>query len=197
MQYAFMNTRGWNEAKWRALILEGQEYDVIGVAETGWHEKLQWQEGNWVGLGRGRKVGEKKGGGVGIIIKEKPGRLVAEELMEKKTESKLGYNKGDIITARIVDEKEVWWVTVVYMGVEGAENREENRKLYEALAETHRKVGKEKWVLMGDFNSHIGLNNAPVNTNGHMLLDFTEWTRLTIKNWELEDPVTWRSRVSN
>lgn len=194
MPFAFLNTRGWNEAKWRVVIDEGEKYEVIGVAETGWHEKFQWQEGGWLCIGRGRKIGEKKGGGVGALVKEKEGRNVAEVCLQEETECRLGYSSGDIITVNIRDEKEEWFVSVVYMGVEGAENREQNRKLYSALMEISRKVESKKWIIMGDFNAHIGLNNEPVNQNGHMLLDLTEATTLKIMNWELEDPITWRGR---
>lgn len=194
MSFAFLNTRGWNEGKWRTLIKEGEGYDVIGVGETGWHNRIQWQEGGWLGVGRGRKVGEKRGGGVGILVKEKTDRNITEISLQEQTESKLGYNKGDIITVKIKEDKVEWWVTVVYMGVEGMENRNENRKLYEALMEVGERVGKQRWLVMGDFNGHIGLNNMPVNKNGDMLLDFQEKTNLKIKNWELEDPITWRDR---
>ncbi|XP_050706159.1 uncharacterized protein LOC126991439 [Eriocheir sinensis] len=194
MCFAFLNTRGWNEGKWRILLKESENIEVIGVGETGWHDRVQWQEGDWLCIGRGRKVGEKKGGGVGVIVKERAGRKVTEVDLLEETEKKLGYNKGDLITVKVTDLKEEWWVTVVYMGVEGAENREENRKLYGALMEISGRVGKEKWIVMGDLNGHIGLNNAPVNRNGHMLLEFAESANLKIKNWELEDPITWRDR---
>ena len=37
-------------------------FDIVGVAETGWHGQIGWQEEGWTGVGRGRMVGEKKGG---------------------------------------------------------------------------------------------------------------------------------------
>ena len=196
MRFAFLNTRGWNEEKWRLLLKEGESIDMIGVGETGWHDRVQWQEGGWLCIGRGRKVGEKKGGGVGAIVKERAGRKVTEVGLSEETENNLGYNKGDLITVKVTDQKEEWWVSVVYMGVDGAENREENRKLYEALREISGRTGNGKWIVMGDFNGHIGLNQEPANRNGHMLLDFAETANLKIKNWELEDPVTWRDRGS-
>ena len=194
MRFAFLNTRGWNEGKWRKLLEEGKMYDVIGIAETGWHEKIQIREGGWICMGRGRKVGEKKGGGVGMLIKEKEGRQIMEVILHEDLEHRFGYNKGDLITVKINEEKEEWLVTVVYMGVEEEENREDNKKMYETLQEISRLACNRKWVLMGDFNGHIGLNSDPVNKNGQMLLDFTETEGLEIKNWELEDPVTWKNR---
>ena len=95
---------------------------------------------------------------------------------------------------KVTEQKDVWWVTVVYMGVEGRDNYEDNRKLYDALLETKEKVGKDKWIIMGDRNGHIGLMNEKVNTNGHMILDFIEKTGYRIQNWELENPVTWRDK---
>lgn len=90
----------------------------------------------------------------------------------------LKHGKGDIITAKLIDQKDVWWITVVYAGVEGRDNQDTNRQLYEALLEIEGRVGKDKWVIMGDLNGHIGLLNERVNINGQMILDFTE------KNWE-------------
>ncbi|KAG0711800.1 hypothetical protein GWK47_019838 [Chionoecetes opilio] len=56
------------------------------------------------------------------------------------------------------------------------------------------KVGRDKWVIMGDMNGHIGLMEERVNRNGEMLLDFAEMSGCRIKNWELENPATWRDR---
>ena len=74
----FLNTRGWNEIKWRIIVEECKELDIVAIAETGWHGKIAWQEGGWKGIGRGRNVGEKRGGRVGILVKEKVGRQVEE-----------------------------------------------------------------------------------------------------------------------
>lgn len=52
-------------------IKEGGKCDVTGVGETGWFSgSVKWQEGGWIGIGTGRQIGEKKGGEVGIIVKE-------------------------------------------------------------------------------------------------------------------------------
>ena len=48
--------------KWRIIIEECKELDVVAVAETGWNGTVTWQEGGWIGIGRGRTVEEKKGG---------------------------------------------------------------------------------------------------------------------------------------
>ncbi|KAG0726595.1 hypothetical protein GWK47_036224 [Chionoecetes opilio] len=165
-----------------------------GVCETGWHDSIEWNEGGWVGIGRGRQVGEKKGGGAGILMKEKAGRTIEEINPTRDIENQLGYNKGDIITVKVREQKEVWWVTVVYMVVEGRGNQEDNIKLFEAMLEIKEKVGRDKWVIMGDMNGHIGLMEERVNRNGELLLDFAERSGCRIKNWELENPTTWRDR---
>ena len=95
MCVAFLNSRGWNEGKWRTLVEGGKDCDVIAVGETGWRDYIEWQEGEWIGIGRGRKVGEKKGGGVGVIMKRKEGRDISEVCMEEELKH-LNYNKGDI-----------------------------------------------------------------------------------------------------
>ena len=196
MLLAFLNTNGWSEGKWRTLIEEGKGYDVIGVGETGWHDDVEWREGDWVVIGRGRQVGEKKGGGWGVIVREKEGRSIEEIRLTKEMERGLGYNKGDIVTVKIREDKTEWWVTVVYMGVEGRGNFEDNRQLYETLRKIKEQVGRHRWVILGDLNGHIGLVEETVNRNGQLILNFVEEEGLRIKNWELEDPVTWRDRRS-
>ncbi len=44
-------------------------------------------------------------------------------------ENKLNHSKGDIITIKLTEQKDTWWITVLYMGVEGRENYDNNRKL--------------------------------------------------------------------
>ena len=136
-------------------------------------------------------VGEKKGGGVGIIMREKTG-LQIEEIRLKEDGAYLGSGKGDIITVKLTEKHKLWWITVVYMGVEGTENRESNKKKYKALTEIKEKVREEKWIVMGDFNGHTGMKNEAVNWNGEMLLDYCDKTNMIIKNWEVENLTTWR-----
>lgn len=145
MQCAFLNTRGWKEEKWRTLVEEGKNYSVIGVTETGWHNRIEWSEGGWHCIDKGRKIGEKKGGGVGVIVKEQCSRRMEETKLSDEMENRLNHSKGDIIRVKVTDHKDVWWITVVYMGVEGRDNFDNNRKLYEALLEIKEKVGREKW----------------------------------------------------
>ena len=111
LSLAFLNTRGWNEGKWRTIIEENSECDVIGIAETGWHDSVHWREGGWIGIGKGREVGQKKGGGVGILIREKEGRRLVE-VREDEAVRNLGYNKGDIMTAKIKEGGDIWWITI-------------------------------------------------------------------------------------
>ena len=42
------------------MIENGKEYSVIGIVETGWHDSIDWNEGDWVGVGRVRKIGETR-----------------------------------------------------------------------------------------------------------------------------------------
>lgn len=72
---------------------------------------------------------------------------------------------------------------MVYMGVEGRENYVENRKLYQELLEIKKEVGARKWIIIGDLNAHIGINNERVNVNGQMLLDFEEERQMRIMSW--------------
>lgn len=80
------------------------------------------------------------------------------------------------------------------MGVKGRENYGEYRKLHQELLEIKEEVGARKWIIMGDLNAHIGLNNERLNVNGQMLLNFEEETQMKVMNWQLENPITWRDR---
>ena len=73
---------------------------MLGVAETGWHDNIELKEGGWKVIGKGGKVGEKKGGGVGILMREKVGRSIEEVKIDSDSHNVLGYNKGDIITVK-------------------------------------------------------------------------------------------------
>ena len=122
---------------------------------------------------------------------KKEGRQI-EEIRLKEDGAYLGSGKGDIITVKLTENCKCWWITVVYMGVEGAENRKGNRKKYKALTDIKEKVEEGKWIIMGDFNGHVGLKNETVNVNGEMLLDCCAKMNMIIKNWEAENLTTWR-----
>lgn len=54
---------------------------------------------------------------------------------------------------------EVWWVTVVCVGVEKASSYEGNTKLYEAMVKMSEKIKvNEHWLIMQAINEHTGLN---------------------------------------
>lgn len=59
-----------------------------------------------MGIGTGRQIGEKKGGGEDIIVKEKKGIKVGVKRVIGN--NKLGYNKGDIQAVIIAERKEEW-----------------------------------------------------------------------------------------
>lgn len=105
-------------------------------------------------------------------------------------------NEGDTVRVKIREQKTVRWVTVVYMGVGGRGNDEDNSKLYRALKTIMDKVGGNRWVVMGDLDGHIGLMEETVNRNGQLMLNFAKEMELRIENWELQDPVTRRDRRS-
>lgn len=54
--------------------------------------------------GGGRNLGQKKGGGVGVIMKKEERSMVKVQLW-RKAEEKLGHCKGDVITLKITDVK--------------------------------------------------------------------------------------------
>lgn len=57
-----------------------------------------------------------------MIIQERESRSMSEVQLCKETDDRLAQGKGDIVTVKMADMKEVWWITVVHMEVEGPEN---------------------------------------------------------------------------
>lgn len=89
MLLSFLSKNGWSEGKWRTLIEEEREYDVIGAVETKWHDSVVRSEGGWTVIGRGRQAGEKKGRGVGVIMREKEGRNIEEVKLTRRWKVRL------------------------------------------------------------------------------------------------------------
>src|SRR5215469_6130540 len=84
-------------------------------------------------------------------------------------------------------------ISQVYAPHQGR-THEEKRIFYEQLQNLLDRVDAEDWILMGDFNSHIGVNREGVetvigafgvgerNAEGERLLDFAVENRLSVMN---------------
>ena len=56
------------------------------------------------------------------------------------------------------------YVSVVYNKVEGG-NRLQSERIINELKEISNELSEERWVVMGDFNAHIGLMTEEMNVN--------------------------------
>ena len=63
-------------------------------------------------------------------------------------------------------------VVVVYMTVEGERAVRENSRKYSLLKKIVREHARERVIIMGDMNAHIGILGEQVNRNGEMLNEF-------------------------
>lgn len=71
MVFAFLNTRGWNEGKWRMMIKKKSMMSQGQERQNGMTVQNGMKDIRWLGIGAGRQIGQKKGEGEGIIMKER------------------------------------------------------------------------------------------------------------------------------
>ena len=126
-----------------------------------------------------RKITDRKGGGLMILKKGK-------EINIKKIESK----SEDVLTAECESHKVKFTIILIYMSV----NDNSRNKLIE---EEVIKIGQSiegKYIIMGDFNGHIGIiGKQKLNENGKRVLKISECLNLNILNCDLdcEGEKTW------
>ncbi|KAG0715737.1 hypothetical protein GWK47_000111 [Chionoecetes opilio] len=144
-------------------------------------------------IGKGRSKQQKKGGGVGVLVRQEAG-IDVEELDVG------GCEMGEDIMAvrleyKVRKGRERILVIVCYMTVEGTGARAENERKYRIVQRFVEQNRSENVIVMGDMNGHIGVLGEEVNGNGQLLLDFAEENELEILNVTLaEGRVTWIGR---
>ena len=133
--------------------------NILGLAETHMHETASYDlhQFGYKFYGKGRSVGCKKGGGLGLLVKDNLGLEVsfAQDLEDIFTHNVQA--QSEVMNIEIKCKRDSFFMTLVYMGVNSADNWEKNKLLYELLTKVREKIGDAKWILMGDFNGHIGL----------------------------------------
>ena len=171
------------------------EMDVIGITETQMREKVELKSESYRMIGKGRSKWKKKGGGVGIMVRQGINVEVEEvdvgncEMSEDIMAVNLEYKeKGK--SGRML-------LIVCYMTVEGRDARQDNERKYSIIERMIRGRMREEIIVMGDMNGHIGILGEDVNVNGQMLLEFTEENELENLNVTIaEGRVTWSRNES-
>ena len=170
--------------------------DVMCLTETQMRESVEISDDsyayNFMGKGCSKQV--RKGGGVAIMWK-KDVDIESERLdigscamSEDVLAVKLEFNCGNC-------KKEVLYLCVCYMTVEGDKGKLENPKKYELLQKFMLDHQNEKIMILGDMNGHIGILGERMNKNGELMREMCENASLEILNETIaEGKVTWCGR---
>ncbi|KAF2352214.1 Endonuclease/exonuclease/phosphatase [Trinorchestia longiramus] len=121
-------------------------------------------------IGKGGVKWQKKGGGVGLIVKNALNSKLEEICVGNELKSE------DILAMRYekVQANKCIILVVCYMTTMGPLAQEENVKKYTKLERVAQKFSRFPVIVMGDMNSHVGILGEKVNENGHKLVDFCE-----------------------
>ena len=128
-----MNVNGWGLGLLEDLSRELNEWelDVIGVTETQLRERVEMRNENYKMIGKGRSKWRKKGGGVGILVRQGI-NVEVEEIEVGKCEM-----SEDIMAVNVEygenGKRGRMLVIVCYMTVEGADARQDNERKYSII----------------------------------------------------------------
>ena len=192
---------GMNVGRMEDLVNECCEWkmDMVGLTETHMRDILEITEGEskYKFLGKGRRLQSRKGGGVACMF-----RKDAEFEVEVMNVGDCDMSE-DILAVRVEfsgkldGRKERLYVCICYMTVEGQNAPIENRRKYEIVQKFVEEHRKEKIIIMGDMNGHIGILGEQMNANGELLRKFCEDMQVEILNETIASGrVTWQSRDS-
>ncbi len=190
-----INVNGFGLGKMEDMnvVMHEGKFDIVGVTETHLRENIPIIDEKYKMFVKGRSKWGKKGGGIGLIVRKDAGYEIEEFDVGKNEKNE------DIMAVRIEykirEGKDSIIVIVCYMTTEGRDAAVDNRVKYDAIRKVIRENVNEKVIVMGDMNGHIGILGEVVNSNGQMLLDFTEENDLENLNITIgEGQVTWNAR---
>ena len=125
---------------------------------------------------------EKKGGG--LMIMHKSSNITIE---------KCSATNNNLMITKYKAYGETFKLILVYMSVDDTnQNKEVMEEIEKAIENT-----KEDFIIMGDFNGHVGfLENHPMNKNGELLCNLIDKHTLVLLNGhpECEGEITWEQR---
>ena len=125
--------------------------------------------------------------GVAIMINDE---LEEYELSKQNERAKEKGLEGRIISYRIKGIGKSVVITVVYNNVEGA-NKKQSECLIKELRVMTEELKDERWMIIGDFNGHIGLLGEELNGNGRMIDKWLTECDVNLKNLECMGESTW------
>ena len=186
--------RGWSLGKLEDISKECEEWniDFFGITETQLKERVSENHRGYDMVNKGRSKWLKKGGGVGFIYKTDKISILEEIDVGNDI-------KHEDILAVLIEYKngkksDRLLIIICYMTVEGPEAKDDNSKKFNCVKNVMDRYTKEKIVIMGDMNAHIGILGEKINNNGKRLLEFTENQNLEILNSTIaRGKVTWSS----
>ena len=188
-----VNTQGWGVGKWEMIEKEmvDHEIEILAVTETQCREEAVVERQEFRAVMKGRSKMERKGGGVGIIVKR--GRGWDLENIEVKGEKETEDVMGVRMERQGEGGRETIIIVVVYLTVEGRGGGQgENERKLAAVSRIISQARGEEVMVLGDFNAHIGILGEKVNKNGELLLDFMEGAELINLNLEMGiERATW------
>ncbi|KAF2353786.1 Endonuclease/exonuclease/phosphatase [Trinorchestia longiramus] len=131
---------------------------------------LVCKENKYEMIGKGHVKWQKKGRGVGLIVKNALNWKLEEICVGNELESE------DILVMRCekVQANKCIILVVCYMTTMGPLAQEKNVKKYTILERVVQEFSRFPVIVMGVMNGHVGILGEKVNRNGHKLIDFCE-----------------------
>lgn len=177
---------GRKPGKWVEIQnqLEREEINVYALAETHLRDlEAPPVIDNYVWEGCNRTSGMKKGGGVGMLIKQGTDWQRVHESCKEHL-----WVKGTIAGKNT-------WLGVAYLWT-GSGVREANEEMINCLKrDINEFKGSGEVILVGDMNAHIEELDGYTDHNGSLVIDLCQENRLVIVNTEnkCNGQITWES----
>lgn len=179
LRVAFMNIDGLNIQKKEDIEkwVKVEKVDVMAVLEI---KRSQDQKANGIKGYRWQTfLRDKPTGGIGVWIKEGLNIQIEED-----SRKSLGDLQNEMIWLRIGNGRKIWYLGIIYMGVNKAKYKEKNNNLWDEIERCCADYkDKGKVVIMGDLNSHISEKGEGINENGKRLEKLVKEQGLEIANF--------------
>ena len=184
LEINLLNVQGLTHAKWLELESFITFSSILCITET--HQKIFKFNipDKILHIHSFRKEGDKKGGGLSILMKEGKGRKM----------EKISTNHRDILHAKCTVRSFSFSLILIYLA---SDDNDRNDQIDIELLRILNGIQESPFVLLGDFNGHIGfLGLQPVNKNGNRILDWMITFNLILLNGDANcsGEITWHSR---
>ncbi|KAF2356003.1 Endonuclease/exonuclease/phosphatase [Trinorchestia longiramus] len=129
--------------------------------------------------GKGHVKSQKKGGGVGLTVKN----ALNWKLEEICVGNELRSEDTLVMKCEKLQANECIILVVCYMTPQGPLAQEENIKKHTIQERVVQKFSRFPVIVMGDMNGHVGLLGEKVNENERKLIDFYQGNGF--ENWNV------------